>query len=424
MTGKKSFLTDRSPVRDFVREYMARRGIVVRFDHGLSIAGLVRQADKPEDVAEALTSVNPTLSQLEDLLVLRGRMAKYSSGAIKTALRLEVHAQRDARFAQVVSAIMDEYQQHDKGAAIREWERLNDLFEVEGLLAAIVLQSFIWAVKQKALDRKVTRHLMPIIFSPLQGTGKTMFVRKFVSPLQELAADGVLFSDMADRRSGDIFRYPVVILDDMEQLSASSVPIIKTVLTAESLRRRILMTSMSAAIQQQCMPIGTSNQPIGELVPDSTGNRRFVTLQFRNGDKIKGGDAAVWATVNDIDYLLLWQSVNPFGSNPVLPYLDEVRVHQGQWVPPSPFRQWLIALDLTSEALRSARTRGGYYADALREQFMLETGQEMTQRLFADQMALYISRGDSPFGAKSRDRGGVFYIPKSAALPTLPHSPL
>ena len=73
----------------------------------------------------------------------------------------------------------------ERARAEEEWHRLaNSVFTTEAALAAAVLKHFIWQVKQKLLRRPVKHHLMPVVFSPEQGSGKTTFVQKFLGPLQ------------------------------------------------------------------------------------------------------------------------------------------------------------------------------------------------------------------------------------------------
>jgi hypothetical protein len=398
--------------RQFVRTYLASRGIEFRFDHSICLAGQVQRANTPDEVEEVLKTPFPTIDDLQDRLILAAAKADITPRAVKVALRLELREQRQQRYATVWKELQNEKQLHDKAISEHEWDRLNGLFTTGNDLPKQVLKSFVWGTKRKALNQPVTRHLMPIVFSREQGTGKTEFVRRFTGPLQELCADGVLFSDLADRRSGDIFRYCVVIIDDMEQIPRSSVPILKTVLTAKSMRRRTLGTSMTDAIRQQCMPIGTSNQPVEELVQDTSGNRRFVLLPWRNGDVVKGGDPDVWEIVNELDYKLLWQSVDPFADNPINSHLDILRGYQSRYSHDTTLLKWLRSIDFDSEDLRNARTRGGYYSARLRQLLFRDTGYDLGQLRFAKVMEALFPNEGSPFQGKDRDDGGVFYIVK------------
>lgn len=395
----------------WILSYMRAHRLKVGFDHSLTASGQIRTARNPSEAHAVLKTEVMTIARLQDLLLLASSQAGFKAAQVKAALRIVLQRRSKKRYFRVWAGVLNEHQTHDKEASDREWLRLNTLFTSSSVLPSKVLQSFVWACKQKAIGRVPTWHMMPVIYGK-QGTGKTIFARKFPSPLQELVADGVLITDFADRRSADIYRYAVAICDDLEKSPAAMIATLKSVMTATTLRRRRMMTSMTDQIQQQCMPIGTSNVPVEELIQDPTGNRRFVTLEFRNGDYNKGGDEDVWDTVNNLDYNLLWRSVDAFGPNPIMPYLEELGQHQAQFIGTPVLLEWLKGLDLTSEELRSVRVRGGYSSEKLRALFMADTGEQVSQKRFADEMTRYFGRDESPFCMKDRDAGGVFYVAK------------
>lgn len=411
---KKPKQPDLLPQIVWILRYMHEHGMSVRFDYRISVEGQMEQAKDPKDFREVLKFDPMTHARLQDQLLLASRPMDFKPHEIKAALRIVIQRLSKKRYSRVWLKILNAVGTHDRETAEREWERLNSLFVTTTGLPAIVLKSFVWSCMQKAIGRPVTWHLMPIIYGA-QGTGKTVFARNFPSPLEELVADNVLFTELADRRSADIFRYAVLTCDDLEKMPSTAIPMIKSVLTAKSLRRRRLMTSMSDAIRQQCMPIGTSNVPVEQLVADDTGNRRFVTLEFRNGDPVKGGSEDVWETVNSLDYMLLWQSVDPFSPNPILPYLEELAAHQALYMGTPALLAWLKGVDLDSEAFRCIRARGGYSSDKLRTKFMSDTGEDISQKRFSDEMVRYFGRDESPFCDKGRGVDGVVYVAKPPA---------
>ena len=135
--------------------------------------------------------------------------------------------------------------------------------------------------------------------------------------LQELAVGPALLSDFADKRIGDIYRFPALFIDDMQRIDPRLVPVLKSLVTSEGIRRRRLGTSLSSTIPQLTTLIGTANLGIDELVADETGHRRFATLTFRNGEIANGGTPGVWEAVDRTDYGLLWRSVDAFGPCPI-----------------------------------------------------------------------------------------------------------
>src|SRR5690349_21738563 len=59
-----------------------------------------------------------------------------------------------------------------------------------------------------------------------------------------------VLSDFADKRSGDIYRFPVLFIDDMEKIDPRLVPVLKSLVTSERFRRRRLGSSVSTTIPQ------------------------------------------------------------------------------------------------------------------------------------------------------------------------------
>jgi hypothetical protein len=406
-------------VTEFVRDYMNAREIEVLFDGTLFLRGQPMQAVTPNEIDAILAVDPPTVSDLLDEIALHARHvgSPLRRGDLAAALRQVLRSEKHQRYQAVLRPLFDTCSSSEAAQADAQWRRLAGLFDMNPELAIAILQHFVWSVKQKQLRRPVVHHCMPIIFSTTQGTGKTVFVKKFLAPLRELATDTALFTDLADRRSGDIFRFPVILLDDMERTTLAMVPALKSVLTSDRLRRRRMGTSASDAIRQACVPIGTSNQMIHELVEDDTGHRRFAMLPFRNGATFKGGDASVWETVNAVDYELLWRSVDAFASSPVLPFREELFRHEHAEAKPTGVIGWVTDLDLESEAVRNITTRHGVRAQGLRDLFMTQTGVEISAQKFAKDMERCCMRPEMPFSDKIKIETGAVYRRKSRLSP-------
>ena len=396
---------------EFVRDYINSQQIEVLFDGTLFLRGRPMQATTPDEVDAFLAVDVPSVTDLLDELFFSAKNSGFrvKKTELTAALRQVLRSEKRRRYRTVMGSLIASVGVSLRAQAAEQWDRLGGLFDMDRKLAIAVLQHFCWSVKQKQLGRRVVHHCMPIIFSAEQGTGKTVFVKKFVSPLRELATDSALFSDLADRRSGDIFRFPVIVLDDMEKVPTSMVPVLKSVLTSDRIRRRRLGTSLSDGIRQACVPIGTSNQMVHELVEDDTGHRRFVMLPFRNGAAAKGGDTTVWDTVNAIDYQLLWRFVDSFAASPLLPYLEDLQLYMGAARKERGLLGWLLNLDLQSEAIRNLTTRKGLRAQSLHALFMAQTRTEMSAQRFADEMGRHCLRPDTPFGDKIKTEAGALY---------------
>ena len=345
------------------------------------------------------------------LLGLKSQGEKLPKTEAERALRKLTREAQKRRKVEVMAPLMASFDSDEQERADKQWLRLSETaFECEPTLVTAVLRHCVWQVKRKSLGLPVKHHLMPVVTSSLQGSGKTTFVLRFVAPLKELAAGPALLSDFADPRSGDIYRYPVVILVyDMEAIPPPLVPVLKSLMTSGCFRRRRFHSGMSVAIWQLSTLIGTANSGITQLVSDETGHRRFAVLEFRNGEVAKGGDARVWAVVNDTDYVLLWRTVDVYGPSPIVPLFELLFRHQAHYRPQDPLKCWLEALDTESESVRRITTRHGLRAKGLYDLYVLETVDPMELSKFGIAMKTYAAKPEARFGAKVRNMHGIFY---------------
>ena len=393
-----------------VRDFLNAHRIVAGFDGCFHPADGSRMAKHNGEIDSVL--MQPEVNQesiLDDLLLeCKASGVKLAAGDAYRALNQILRKARQDRLAEVMKPLLTTLSADDQARAGTEWPAVATLFDEDTHFVCAVLQHFIWQVQQRILRRPVFHHLMPIVFGQAQGSGKTTFVQHFLGPLHELALGPVLLSDYADKRSADIFRYPVLFIDDVGKLRPELVAELKSTMTGAHLPRRILGTSKSRKITQVSTLIGTANTPIHELVFDTTGHRRFVQLQFKNGEAAKGGDPAVWKTVAALNYKLLWQSVDAFGPPPILPFIGRI----GGTIdvtPIDPLLQWLRTLDLNSEAIRRISVREGIRAQGLYELFCVETGASTSLSRFGIDMRRLGTHPDMPFGPKLKLLQGYIY---------------
>lgn len=415
-----------------VREVMVKNNLVILFDRSI-VVGIEphRGFGREDEQAWLARSDEWNLSRFFDTVMdeVRGGDHPFKAPDIRRALNRVVREEQRARENAVMKRLLynplDPSEQRRAGT---RWLNLvSTTLAVDPELGVAVLQHFVWQVKRKQLWLPVEHHLMPVITGKLQGSGKTTWLKRLLAPLMELASAPVLFSQLADPRSGDILRLPVVVVDDVERLDPRQVPVLKSLLTADAVSRRRLGTSFAEKRQQRCTPIGTANEPIGTLVADPTGHRRFVELLFRNGAVDKGGDAAVWRTVNETDYVLLWRSVDGFGPSPILEHMSALAALQAAAAPVDALRDHLIDLDVDSEAVLNISVRGGVRADELRELLCARMGVAISNSEFSARMSVLTGDPAVPLKPKVRVSSGWVYPLKyprgSVGMPMGPDGP-
>jgi len=387
---------------------LQRWGLSVSFNGTWIQRDVPHQADSPS-LVERFLAVEQLVDRdvLDEItLYIRQIGVKVGTSVVKAAFRKSIRLQKRAKQKEILRQILKP-DPFAAAAAASEWKRWSRLFDMPASLSIASAQHTIWQVKRKAANLSVSNHLMMVIFGAEQGSGKTTLVRRVSSQLGELASGDVLLSDFADNRSGDIYRYPLVIIDDLEQITKESVPVLKSLMSATTINRRQLQTSNSVSVRQAATLIGTANRPVSELIDDDTGHRRFVMMPFHNGNEARGGDSEIWQIVNSLDIKLLWDSVDHYEKSPLVIVLKELHAYQSAYRPAPKLLKWLRALDLESEKVSAISVQGGVRSDMLRDLYIRETGDLISRQKFADEMAVYVGDESVPFSEKFKKEVGV-----------------
>ena len=344
--------TPTSP-QHFIELILARDAIHCRFN------GLIGQAPRPQvtygsklvevaqrdqadpAVATLAHFTSPkTMTTSEFTLGLRTTAANlklgFSDTAIRDAVEMWMRKAKRERLASIYLKIQHtNFPRYERERVEAMWLNLCaktfDTSDVTVEFVVAVLRKFVWAVKRKMLDLIVTNHIMVVLLGP-QGVGKTVFVRSLVGPVVELSLE-VDFATLEEARNIEIWRFFVHILDEMGYATKTDSEAIKRVLTADTLSRRPMGSNSVETVPQKATMIGCSNKELDQLINDPTGNRRFVPLRFRRD--------ADWAAINATDYLLLWQSVDEHGPDPMIEHMGALKELQAASRQLGPVEQWL-----------------------------------------------------------------------------------
>lgn len=401
-------------VEAHVRKFMVRHDLTIRFNGTVRVGPAPPPLNGRANIDELLAHIpDQGHDYLLNMVLLEAARDGLSLKVTDCARAIWKIAQDDQRNRHI--EIMRPYLHASPDAAEceraqTEWERLVDTcFDIAPVLGIAVLKQFIWQVKRKAVFQTIEYHLMPVIMSRMQGTGKSTMVRWFLRPLQELASEPVTLAEYADARSGDVYRFPVVPIDDIDALDPRAVPLLKCLMTEQAVRRRTAMSAKTRYTPLQSTLIGTANEPIGTLIPDRTGHRRFATLPFRNGDETKGGQRVVWDVICATDYALLWRSVDVAGPAPIKDHLKMLHALQDAERPRDTLREWVYAQDFRSSQFDDIRTTTGLSAQGLRLRYCEATGEQISPNQFEQRMAALVHEADMPLRPKVRVSKGNFY---------------
>jgi len=207
------------------------------------------------------------------------------------------------------------------------------------ITAATVLAHWIWGVKNKLKSKIITYHIMPVIYSKVQESGKTTAIHKLTDVLKTYKYDGDLASLVDSRSFAGVASCAIGVFDEMHGAARAEIDGLKRIITANSLSARQLGTNHINDYFQGCSFIGTSNNAISEIIVDS-GMRRF--FQINAQDKID------WENINSIDYIKLWQSVDENRINGyMLEQREAIKTEQAKLAHEEPINIFLRDLEIT-----------------------------------------------------------------------------
>ena len=188
-------------------------------------------------------------------------------------------------------------------------------------IAYHVIRHFIWLCKRTMAGLPRAFDLMPVLVGMQEG-GKSTAVAKLCAPLQELAST-IQSTVLTDAREAMILgRSYIGIWDEMEGANRAEIEAIKNAITCTTKTTRLFHTQEHASVVRTMSFIGTSNKPIGHVIRDTTGLRRFAQIDVQ--------PRLDWDEINAIDYGLLWQCVSEHDVAPIQSIKSDLRAEQEQ----------------------------------------------------------------------------------------------
>ena len=204
-------------------------------------------------------------------------------------------------------------------ALLRACRAYNDDARQPAEYFAAVLRKLIWELKRKLARMPVTDHAMPILLGAQRG-GKSTLVRRILAPVAELSAP-CDFGMICDARNIDLWGNHVLFLDEMSYATKADIDVVKNVITAETLTRKLLYANGLDVVRQCATLVGAANKSdLADLLRDSTGMRRFLAVHVRAEPD--------WAAAEGADWRGVWPAVDHEAEDPMLPFADMARERQ------------------------------------------------------------------------------------------------
>lgn len=237
---------------------------------------------------------------------------------------------------------------------LKRFEQLKDYvkydnckFDFEALIEVVtgnrnhldiaILKHFIWQTKRKMFKKEVKHHIMPVYVGD-SGSGKSYHIRNhLLQPISEIVYFDGDFKKLVDSREAfNLCTNYVYFMDEMSKADHADVESIKNKITAPTIQYRRLGTNITCQGDNKATFIGTSNNPIEDIIKDPTSIRRFYQINtVMEIDREK---------INNFNYLHMWRSIDenlddaPF----VLPLLEEIKVKQEEFRHKSPLEHFLL----------------------------------------------------------------------------------
>ena len=163
------------------------------------------------------------------------------------------------------------------------------------------LQHCLWQVKRKALDKSVRNHLWLNLLGP-QDNGKTTALRHLFTPFAAFQRDSSVADAIDERSYPSLEKALIVFCDELSKAEKASAGSVKRLVTAEYAETRTMRTHDTSNYLNRASFFSASNDPIGTLMADYTGMRRFVELGVLHKVDLD--------TIKKIDPFQVWKCVD------------------------------------------------------------------------------------------------------------------
>ncbi len=211
-------------------------------------------------------------------------------------------------------------------SALRGWLKevlIEDMAEEEFENCVVVMKQWMWLVQKALLGRAQQWHIMPIFWGG-QGGGKSTQVSKLLAPLGDFWAKNTFQVFMGQFDALPMHWNYALFLDEMGSASKAEAARVKMCIDSPIIPGRGMFTDEGRRLVRNASFIAATNEPPPHGLMDTTGGRRFYSLECRSTPVI--GERA--AFFNGIDYKTLWWCVDPNAPAPVLERREQIAIKQ------------------------------------------------------------------------------------------------
>lgn len=330
----------------------------------------------------------PRDRDMEDLIIaiqcsVDAEQAPYREGEITRAVKSYFRY-----LDQYGSSVIYEKIKYDpkKVAACEKWLRnVYDFFKpTESFeLFCTIMKHWAWQIKRKLLGRKVVHHIWPNFYGAA-GTGKTTFIKKMCSPMEDVTSTTTISKIFDDTR--EIKRLTenlVLIFDELAlnvdseesgKLNADQKAILKSIITGEFIDARVYGTQNQAKKVITFSCISSANNHLYDIIYDETTMRRFFEFHC-TAEKVTNFDDINRTLDNSVYFWMgIDEDLDRGYFNPDCTVWDEVARIQASYYPTkSSVYDWVKETSAKAGGMPAAKAYKAYRQFAMNCGFKAKT---------------------------------------------------
>lgn len=293
-----------------------------------------------------------------DLALVKPRGELLSVPAIALALEEWIARQQQQRKEAVWDIIASLPAGMDAEAVLKGFHAVCEAYFKEPVFAMAAIIKGIWQVKRKMTGLTIIAHHMVVLQGLEQGGGKTTFIRKLLGPVKEVSGESDA-SQVVDDRSTGLRELYAVFVDELAKAERVDVTKLKNLITGEVLTSRILYSHNTQQTPINMTLFGSINKPLGTIVYDTSGMRRFIEIQPKERAEIEPN----WHLIEDFNWLSLWQAIDHTAADPMTPFNEELKQKQEEMRFKDNVEEWLNSFEFNKMTSNVKEHVDGHRAD-------------------------------------------------------------
>jgi Virulence-associated protein E len=325
--------------RAFVNARLGQLGYKMSFD------SVFKKTDGTE---VAIMQVENDLHLTASRLFLTPPRGKVLSGKnITRALEdFVAEAREDARQRVIANIAFDPDGQFQ---ALANFRHTCGLYFEEPDFALAALCKFIWQVKRKLAGLRIKEHHMIVLQGPQDG-GKTTFINFLCRPICELKVDCDIDA-LLDDKNFDLRDHYAGVVDELAKATQAVLAKLKTLITGDRVSSRIHYSHGTHKQKFNLTCVGSVDQPLGTIVYDAAGMRRFVEIKIKPRRQV----TAHWQQIEDFDFRSVWRAIDPQSPDPLLPFEAVLQAKQEDMRSKTKVEAWAEQFEYSNGLARKAR---------------------------------------------------------------------